>query len=135
HVRHQSGGSWNRFGFTGHEHDQETGLIYAKARYYDPDTGRFLSQDAWAGDNTIAPSLHKYLYAYMNPTLYWDPDGNQTVHKWQGEDGQWHFSDKPGPGQLGTVADSMPKQTPESRAYDACAANRNCFEKFLEARH
>jgi len=29
----------------------------------------------------------------------------------------------------------MPKQTPESRAYDACAANRNCFEKFLEARH
>ncbi|MCG8519638.1 MAG: DUF6531 domain-containing protein [Pseudomonadales bacterium] len=75
HVRAQSGESWNRFGFTGHEHDRETGLIYAKARYYDPDTGRFLSQDPWEGDINVAPSLNKYLYAYQNPTVYWDPDG------------------------------------------------------------
>jgi len=74
--RNESGSSWNRFGFTGHEEDKETGLIYAKARFYDPDTGRFLSQDAWEGDNTIAPSLHKYLYAYQNPTVYVDPTGN-----------------------------------------------------------
>jgi RHS repeat-associated protein len=33
-----TGDSWNRFGFTGHEHDKETNLIYAKARFYDPDT-------------------------------------------------------------------------------------------------
>src|SRR5690606_26061550 len=79
HTRHQSGTSWNRFGFTGHEHDQETGLIYAKARYYDPDTGRFLSHDPWEGDIAIAPSLNKYLYAYMNPTVYIDPDGREAV--------------------------------------------------------
>ncbi|WP_413665077.1 RHS repeat-associated core domain-containing protein [Microbulbifer sp. CNSA002] len=77
--RSESGSSWNRFGFTGHEEDKETGLIYAKARFYDPDTGRFLSQDAWEGDSTIAPSLHKYLYAYQNPTVWVDPDGNQTT--------------------------------------------------------
>lgn len=41
HRRYQSGTSWNRFGFTGHEKDRETGLIYAKARYPDPGTGRF----------------------------------------------------------------------------------------------
>ena len=74
--RATSGDSWNRFGFTGHEEDPETGLIYAKARFYDPDSGRFLSEDSWEGDLTVAPSLHKYLYAYGNPTLYTDPSGN-----------------------------------------------------------
>ena len=54
-VRYLSGSSWNRFGFTGHERDTETGLIYAKARYYDPDTGRFLSEDPWQGDPKVAP--------------------------------------------------------------------------------
>ena len=74
--RSESGSSWNRFAFTGYEEDKETNLLYAKARYYDADTGRFLSQDAWQGDNNIPPSLHKYLYAYANPTTYVDPDGN-----------------------------------------------------------
>ncbi|GAA5525732.1 hypothetical protein Maes01_02304 [Microbulbifer aestuariivivens] len=82
--RSESGSSWNRFGFTGHEEDSETGLIYAKARYYDPDTGRFLSHDPWEGDNTIAPSLHKYLYAYANPTVWIDPDGNRPVSRCAG---------------------------------------------------
>ncbi|MBZ2190597.1 hypothetical protein K8B33_15935, partial [Alcanivorax sp. JB21] len=78
-TRQQSGTSFNRFGFTGHEHDQETGLIYAKARYYDPETARFLSQDPWSGDVSMPPSLHKYLYAYQNPTVYVDPDGRAPV--------------------------------------------------------
>ena len=77
--RNETGTSYNRFSFTGYEEDKETGLHYAKARYYDPDTGRFLGEDSWEGDNQIAPSLHKYLYAYQNPTVYVDPDGNQTV--------------------------------------------------------
>lgn len=76
--RNQVGSSFNRFSFTGYEEDTETGLLYAKARFYDPDTGRFLSHDAWEGDVNTPPSLHKYLYAYQNPTVYWDPDGNQT---------------------------------------------------------
>ncbi|MGI0115379.1 RHS repeat domain-containing protein [Zooshikella sp. RANM57] len=76
HHRLQEGNSWNRFGFTGHEEDPETGLVYAKARFYDPDVGRFLSMDAWEGDLTLAPSLHKYLYAYGNPLVWVDPDGN-----------------------------------------------------------
>jgi len=79
--RNEVGSSWNRFGFTGHEHDEETGLIYAKARFYDPDTGRFLGEDAWEGDVMLPPSLHKYLYAYQNPTVYWDPDGNEAKKK------------------------------------------------------
>jgi len=74
-LRRESGGSWNRFGFTGHERDTETGLVYFKGRYYDTDTARFLSQDAEVGTPDVAPSLHLYLYAFANPTIYVDPTG------------------------------------------------------------
>jgi len=53
--------------YTGHLYDQESGLFYFGARYYDPETGRFLSQDPVAGDALNPPSLHKYLYCYSNP--------------------------------------------------------------------
>ena len=43
--REHVGSTTNRFTFTGHEADRETDLLYAKSRFYDPDTGRFLSQD------------------------------------------------------------------------------------------
>jgi RHS repeat-associated protein len=33
------------FGFTGREHDSETGLLYYRARYMDPGLGRFTSED------------------------------------------------------------------------------------------
>jgi len=65
--------------FTGHEHDSETGLIYMKARFYDPDVGRFLSQDTYLGNNSAPPSLNRYLYAYNNPNLYIDPDGHSVA--------------------------------------------------------
>jgi RHS repeat-associated protein len=34
-----------RFGFAGRELDGETGLYYNRMRYYDANTGRFLSED------------------------------------------------------------------------------------------
>jgi RHS repeat-associated protein len=58
--------------------DEETGLIYAKARFYDPDIGRFLTQDSFLGDVTNVPSLHRYAYAFSNPLVFFDPTGNQT---------------------------------------------------------
>lgn len=64
--------------FTGHLYDQESGLYYFGARYYDPETGRFLSQDPVAGDALNPPSLHKYLYAYSSPMNYTDPWGEQV---------------------------------------------------------
>jgi RHS repeat-associated protein len=70
-----SGSSFNLFGFTGHERDLETGLYYARARFYDPEVGRFLSEDPAAGDPLNPPSLHRYLYAYQNPTVFTDPSG------------------------------------------------------------
>jgi len=77
--RSTTGSSKNVFGFTGHEKDPETGLYYFKARYYDPTLGQFLTQDAFEGMTDTPPSLHKYVYAYGNPTVWVDPDGNQNV--------------------------------------------------------
>ena len=87
-YRSQVGASFNRFGFTGHEVDTETGLMYFKARFYDPETGRFLSQDAYQGTQDNPPSLHRYLYAYGNPTYYTDPTGNYT---WNAQDEKFEF--------------------------------------------
>jgi RHS repeat-associated protein len=75
-ITQQEGDSPNRQVFTGQEHDENTGLIYFGARYYDPDTARFINQDSYLGESSTPPSLHRYLYAYGNPTFYIDPDGH-----------------------------------------------------------
>ncbi len=74
-LRQQAGQCSNSFLFTGYQFDEATGLYYAKARFYDPELGRFLTSDPVAGGIFEPPSLHPYLYAYANPTVYVDPDG------------------------------------------------------------
>ena len=76
--RDRVGASANRFTFTGHEKDGETGLIYAKARFYDPDVGRFLNQDSLLGNIVQPPSLHRYAYVMMNPLRFFDANGLQS---------------------------------------------------------
>lgn len=65
--------------YTGHEFDDETGLVYAEARYYNPSTGRFVSQDAvFIGaefDLSDPQSMNSYAYARNNPIRLVDPDG------------------------------------------------------------
>lgn len=72
-------GDGQPIGFAGYVKDPETGLYYAGARYYDPTTGRFTTEDPEAGDVMKPPSLHRYLYSYANPTTYIDPDGRQAL--------------------------------------------------------
>ncbi len=81
-LRHSTGTTLAPFAFTGHELDATTGLTYAKARFLDTEVGRFLSEDPILGEATTPPSLHRYLYAYGNPTFYVDPTGRLTVGEW-----------------------------------------------------
>ena len=64
------------FDFTGHERDRDTGLIYAGARYYDAEVGRFVSVDRLAD---IFPRWTPYHYAYNNPNLFVDPTGDSAM--------------------------------------------------------
>lgn len=62
----------NRWKFTGHELDKETGMYYAGARYYDPRTSIFISVDPLA---ELMPSFGGYIYTFNNPIRYTDPTG------------------------------------------------------------
>jgi RHS repeat-associated protein len=72
------GTSGNRFAFTSHYYDTETGLYYAKARYYSPATGRFIQADSYLGKLDDVPSLHRYTWAHNRPTFFVDPDGHRA---------------------------------------------------------
>jgi RHS repeat-associated protein len=58
--------------FTGHELDDETGLLYAGARYLNPVIGRWMSVDPLAEK---FPGASPYDYALNNPIKLFDPDG------------------------------------------------------------
>ncbi|MDH3976669.1 MAG: hypothetical protein OEV42_20590, partial [Deltaproteobacteria bacterium] len=88
-IRSQSGTSVNRQIFTGQEHDENTGLIYFGARYYDSETARFISQDTYLGEYGTPPSLHRYLYAYSNPTVYIDLYGYESIKVGENNDVYW----------------------------------------------
>lgn len=78
-ILEQDGNSGNPRTFTGHFLDEETGLLYFGARYYDSSLGRFISQDPDMGDTTAPITLHRYLYANANPMRYVDLHGHKGV--------------------------------------------------------
>ena len=62
----------SRYLFTGREFDEEIGLYYYRARFYDSHTGRFISKDPLrlrAGDPNF------YRYVGNAATMYIDPSG------------------------------------------------------------
>ena len=85
-IRHRQGETVNRMVFTGQEHDEQTGLVYFGARYYVPEIARFATRDPYLGDPGVPPSLHRYLYAYSNPTVYVDLLGYISIRQLVGVD-------------------------------------------------
>ena len=71
----QTGASPNDFMFTGEQVDPLTGHYYLRARFMDPEIGRFLSHDPASGSGRDPISLHRYLYTPDDPVNYVDPSG------------------------------------------------------------
>jgi RHS repeat-associated protein len=65
-----------RYFYTGREFDTETGLYYYRARYYDPRTGEFLSEDPHRLNKNTA---NLYRYVKNNPVSAIDPTGKDDV--------------------------------------------------------
>lgn len=72
-------GVWeNGHGFTGHQNDAATKLVYMQQRYYDPMAGRFLSEDPLPSDPVSGAMFGRYSYATNNPYRFVDPDGRAS---------------------------------------------------------
>ncbi len=81
--------------FNGKELDEETGLYYYGARYYDPKMSMWYSVDPLSNYDPLSNenhldgkhnngvfnhgNLNPYIYCYHRPTLYVDPNGKQGL--------------------------------------------------------
>jgi RHS repeat-associated protein len=63
---------WNSRLFTGREYDKEIGLYYNRARYYNPELGRFISRDPIGQVDDV----NLYGYVGENPVMWVDPSWN-----------------------------------------------------------
>jgi RHS repeat-associated protein len=72
----ESGGA--PYGFTGEQWDASAGLVFLRARYYEPEVGRFFVPDPLigiVGDFAMPQSLNPYDYVGGDPINYVDPSG------------------------------------------------------------
>ncbi|MGB7128903.1 MAG: RHS repeat-associated core domain-containing protein [Candidatus Rhabdochlamydia sp.] len=69
----------NHFTYTGEDYEKETGLIFLRNRYYDPEIGRFISADPSLGKLTNPQSFNPYTYAGNNPGNFIDPLGLRSA--------------------------------------------------------
>jgi RHS repeat-associated protein len=91
----------NNYLYRGEQYDQDLGLYYLRARYYNPNTGRFMSRDPqeytplkrtgtldltgpfeMTGNPPLdSKKLHKYLYAGGDPVNFIDPLGKSDLEE------------------------------------------------------
>jgi RHS repeat-associated protein len=71
----QTGSSGTTYSFTGEQYDAATGLVYLRARYYNPSLKLFLSRDPFPGYATLSISQNGYAYVHANPINLTDPSG------------------------------------------------------------
>ena len=72
-TQESSGSFDNPFHYTGEYTDEESGLTYLRARYYDPSMCRFTQEDpATNGQNW-------YAYAGNNPIMFVNPSGEDAI--------------------------------------------------------
>ena len=140
-----SGSLTNPFRYTAREFDNETTLYYYRARYYNPQIGRFLNEDP----TSFRGGINFYTYVRNGPITYTDPRG--TCPQMPDSVSQHHIDceksagpvklsreDKcachclyapnapPGQGCIDACMDCYKKPTP----YDTCI----CFSKQLAGR-
>ena len=69
----------NPYRYGSYYYDDESGLYYLNARYYDAANGCFTQRDTYLGELHVPASRNLYTYAAGNPIYYTDPTG----HFWE----------------------------------------------------
>ncbi len=78
-ILNQTGVSENSYLFTGEQFDSTLGQYYLRARYYDPNNGRFTQMDEWRGCGYIPLESNKFIYSESDPANKIDPSGYFAV--------------------------------------------------------
>ncbi len=93
--------------YTGQELDNETGLYFYEARYYDPVLGRFISPDTIVPDPMDPQALNRYSYVRNNPIIYTDPTGHAWWNDWWTDlKNDWGWGRDTSAGSTGSSASS-----------------------------
>ena len=78
-------GKMNPFRYRGYFYDEETKLYYLINRYYDPETGRFISQDQISYlQPDVINGLNLFAYCGNNPVMRIDENGCSWSSFWSG---------------------------------------------------
>ena len=75
-MRYLNGETVTDLLYTGQKLEEELGLYYYVARWYDPYLNRFLSPDSIIPDPGSSTAYDRYAYVQNNPTKYSDPTGH-----------------------------------------------------------
>ena len=75
----RTGATDNEYLYTGERFDGNLGFYYLRARYMNPNSGRFFTQDSFEGYSSDPITLHKYTYANNNPNDSIDPSGHSSL--------------------------------------------------------
>jgi len=67
----------NGYGYRSEYH--EGNLQYLRARYYDTESGRFMSKDSYLGQQGSSVTQNRYVYVLNNPMKYIDKDGHRAT--------------------------------------------------------
>ena len=70
-----AGSSRTRYGYTGRERDPDTDLVYYRARFYDPQIGRFISEDPIG----LIAGINSFAYVGNNTINANDPSGLSSI--------------------------------------------------------
>ena len=60
----------NNIKYAGYFYDGETGLYYLNARFYNPETARFIQEDTYSGNILDPLSFALYTYGYNNLIIF-----------------------------------------------------------------
>ena len=66
----------NPYRYGSYYFDEESGLYYLNARYYDAENSRFTQRDTYIGEISSPSTLNLYVYTAGNPIYYTDPSGH-----------------------------------------------------------
>ncbi|RJE91291.1 hypothetical protein D3P07_04350 [Paenibacillus sp. 1011MAR3C5] len=115
----------NPFRYTGELWDNNAGLQYLRARWYDPSLGRFINEDTYKGEMNNPMTLNLYTYVVNNPLIYIDPSGNKHLPQGSGGGGRSRHALSGGGGSpTPPVSKSKSKASPKPKSSNSSDALR-----------